>query len=107
MAMKPSFKAALMVLVAAAAMGIAPLSRPDEPVSARSSSVSVADRNVLITLFLAAAFWSNRENDERRGVAPRPRRDHDPAPEPDPNRKISEQDCTQPFEFDGGNLRCK
>ena len=25
----------------------------------------------------------------------------------DPNRKISEQDCTKPIVFDGGNLRCK
>jgi len=29
-----------------------------------------------------------------------------PAPM-DPNRKISEQDCTKPIVFDGGNLRCK
>jgi hypothetical protein len=28
-------------------------------------------------------------------------------PPPDPNRKISEQDCTKPIVFDGGNLRCK
>jgi len=26
---------------------------------------------------------------------------------PDPNRKISEQDCTTPFTFDGSNLRCR
>jgi hypothetical protein len=29
-----------------------------------------------------------------------------PAPM-DPNHKISEQDCTKPIAFDGGNLRCK
>lgn len=29
-----------------------------------------------------------------------------PAPM-DPKRKISEQDCTKPIVFDGGNLRCK
>lgn len=29
-----------------------------------------------------------------------------PAPM-DPKRKISEQDCTKPMVFDGGNLRCK
>jgi hypothetical protein len=29
-----------------------------------------------------------------------------PAPM-DPSRKISEQDCTKPIVFDGGNLRCK
>lgn len=29
-----------------------------------------------------------------------------PAPM-DPTRKISEQDCTKPIAFDGGNLRCK
>jgi len=28
-------------------------------------------------------------------------------PEPDPTRKIDEQDCTKPMVFDGGNLRCK
>jgi hypothetical protein len=26
---------------------------------------------------------------------------------PDPNRKVSEEDCTRPFTFDGDNLRCK
>jgi hypothetical protein len=30
-----------------------------------------------------------------------------PAPALDPKRKISEQDCTKPLVFDGGNLRCK
>ena len=29
-----------------------------------------------------------------------------PAPM-DPERKVSEQDCTKPMVFDGGNLRCK
>ena len=29
------------------------------------------------------------------------------APELDPTRKISEQDCTKPLAQDGGNLRCK
>jgi hypothetical protein len=29
------------------------------------------------------------------------------APELDPGRKISEQDCTKPIAFDAGNLRCK
>lgn len=29
------------------------------------------------------------------------------APEIDPARKISEQDCTKPIVLDGGNLRCK
>ena len=28
-------------------------------------------------------------------------------PPMDPNRKITEQDCTKPIMFDGGNLRCK
>jgi hypothetical protein len=30
-----------------------------------------------------------------------------PAPEFDPKRKISEQDCTKPIVHDAGNLRCK
>ena len=29
------------------------------------------------------------------------------APELDPARKISEQDCTKPIVLDAGNLRCK
>jgi hypothetical protein len=29
------------------------------------------------------------------------------APEPDPKRKINEQDCTKPIDLNGGNLRCK
>ena len=28
-------------------------------------------------------------------------------PEPDPDRRISEQDCSRPVVADGGNLRCK
>jgi hypothetical protein len=27
-------------------------------------------------------------------------------PPPDPNRRISVQDCTKPIVADGGNLRC-
>jgi hypothetical protein len=30
-----------------------------------------------------------------------------PAPELDPKRRISEQDCTKPIVHDAGNLRCK
>jgi hypothetical protein len=29
------------------------------------------------------------------------------APEMDPARKISQQDCTNPSGYDGGNLRCR
>jgi hypothetical protein len=29
------------------------------------------------------------------------------APEPDPRRRISVQDCTQPIDLDGGNLSCR
>ncbi len=32
---------------------------------------------------------------------------HRPAPELDPKRRISEQDCTKPIVHDTGNLRCK
>jgi hypothetical protein len=32
---------------------------------------------------------------------------HRAAPELDPTRRISEQDCTKPIAFDAGNLRCK
>ena len=30
-----------------------------------------------------------------------------PKPELNPDRTISEQDCTKPIVLDGGNLRCK
>ena len=29
------------------------------------------------------------------------------APEMDPNRKVSEQDCTKPLDYSLGNIRCK
>jgi hypothetical protein len=28
-------------------------------------------------------------------------------PPMDPGRRVSEQDCSRPFAFDGGNLRCR
>jgi len=30
-----------------------------------------------------------------------------PAPEMDPARKVTEQDCSKPVDLQGGNLRCK
>ena len=30
-----------------------------------------------------------------------------PVPELDPDRRISEQDCTKPLDFSQGNIRCK
>ena len=33
-------------------------------------------------------------------------RHYGPVPEPDPTRKISEQDCAKNYVRDGGNLRC-
>ncbi len=44
-----------------------------------------------------------------RGGTGRGRTLRDPrgAPELDPTRKVSEQDCTKPLDLDGGNLRCK
>lgn len=97
----------LTLVVAVICMIALPPAWAAEPVDARANAASVRERNVFLALFLAVAFWSNREDEARHSVAPRERRDHDPAPAPDPNRKISEQDCTQPIEFDGGNLRCK
>ena len=34
-------------------------------------------------------------------------RDGGPAPEADPDRKISERDCTRPFDRDSANLLCR
>lgn len=30
-----------------------------------------------------------------------------PAPQLDPDRRVSEQDCTQPIDYSLGNIRCK
>jgi hypothetical protein len=30
-----------------------------------------------------------------------------PAPELDPNRTVTEQDCTKPIDMSAGNIRCK
>jgi hypothetical protein len=30
-----------------------------------------------------------------------------PVPELDPDRKVSEQDCTKPLDLSQGNIRCK
>ena len=70
-------------------------------------SSSVAARNVTLGLVLGAIIFGNAGNDGRTGMGGDYRRDHDPAPEPDPTRRISEQDCTKPIQLDGGNLRCK
>jgi hypothetical protein len=43
---------------------------------------------------------TNRTGGGMRGI-------YRPAPELDPKRKISEQDCTKPIVHDAGNLRCK
>lgn len=31
----------------------------------------------------------------------------DRAPDPDPSRRVSEQNCAEPLVFDGANLKCK
>ena len=41
------------------------------------------------------------------GSAFRTMRDPRRAPELDPKRKVSEQDCTKPIDLAAGNLRCK
>ena len=67
----------------------------------------VAERNLTLGIILGAIIFGNAVTDGRTGMGGDYRRDHDPAPEPDPARKISEQDCSKPIVLDGGNLRCK
>jgi hypothetical protein len=78
-----------------------------DAVTATSQSSTVAERNLTIGIILGALIIGNAQMDRRTVMGGDYRRDHDPAPEPDPTRKISVQDCSKPIELDGGNLRCK
>ena len=62
-------------------------------------------RNIL-ALCLAAGVASCANTGDTGYSSGYGERDRDPAPPADPNRKISQQDCSKPFFPDGGNLRC-
>ena len=59
----------------------------------RTSHSSEGARTVFLLGFLAAATYSETEED--------------PVPELAHDRVISEQDCSKPVDFTAGNLRCK
>jgi hypothetical protein len=60
--------------------------------SASGTSSSASGRSTTTTRFGGSGMYGSH---------------YGPAPALDPKRKISEQDCTKPIVFDGGNLRCK
>ena len=78
-----------------------------EAATTRQGPSVVAERNLTLGIILGAILFGNAAANGRAGTGDDYRRDHDPAPEPDPTRRISEQDCSKPIELDGGNLRCK
>jgi len=78
-----------------------------EAATTTQGSSLVAERNLTLGIILGAILFGNAAANGRAGMGGDYRRDHDPAPEPDPTRRISEQDCSKPIELDGGNLRCK
>jgi hypothetical protein len=96
---------------AVAALLIATLSAPATAQShgARAGGrvTDVAARNWTIGLILGALIFGNHGEETRQATGGDYRGERDPAPEPDPARKINLQDCTKPIEHNGGNLRCK
>ncbi|HMH17798.1 MAG TPA: hypothetical protein VK572_06580 [Burkholderiales bacterium] len=61
---------------------------------------------VALASFLAGCASASASRSEGTGYEMEEER-NGPTPPPDPNRVISEQDCTMPIEMDGGNLRCR
>ena len=74
--------------------------------SAQGASVAVSTDSRLVAGIIVAVLLAEGIRYYLRGpdgtLTPLER-----APEPDPSRKVSEQDCTLPLARDGGNLRCK
>lgn len=70
------------------------------------------NKNLAILVLLLAAGCVgrfDRDTVEKRdsGTAANPRVEGLAAPEMDPKRKVSEQDCSRPIDTGGGNLMCK
>lgn len=73
--------------------------------SSQSVSISAGGENVLGVLLLWAVLADGvRAYREAPGS---PLESRWTSPEPDPTRRISEQDCTRPIVPDGGNLKCR
>ncbi len=73
--------------------------------SSQSVSISAGGESILGVLLLGAVL-ADGVRTYRYGPGS-PLEPHWKAPDPDPTRRISEQDCTRPIRADGGNLMCK
>ena len=70
------------------------------PIASRTLAILLASA-VVATTGCATSGGASRTDSGTYGNM------YGPNPEPDPARKISEQDCRMPIVLDGGNLRCK
>ena len=76
---------------------------PPQPVAANASTVSVRGGTSLGALIAAGILAGTSMRREReRGLSWSA-----PVPEPDPTRRVHEQDCTKPIEDWSANLKCK
>ena len=102
----PSVKAALLwlLLLAGCSSNTAWKISAGTPNPGAAGHVHVHSSSDFATLFglglLAAGVYSA----ERAGFL---YGDPRSVPELDPNRKVSEQDCTKPLDYSLGNIRCK
>jgi hypothetical protein len=72
----------------------------------QSSSNRLANALILISILAAAAEYNSEERpfpDPRALISG----NREPAPPLAPDRRVSEQDCSQPVDFSAGNIRCK
>lgn len=72
----------------------------------QSGSRSLATAIVIMGLAASAIEYSREERSFPSPSALFPQYTP-PAPELAPDRRVSEQDCTQPVDFSAGNLRCR
>jgi len=79
--------------------------------SAASASIPGASRlgTLLSLVFLGAVSYESDREMARASRMPSPSYGPGqlPVPEPDPLRRIVEQDCSQPIEDSSANLRCR
>lgn len=73
--------------------------------SSQSVSLHIGGESALGLLLLGAVLADGVRG--YRAAADSPLESRWKAPDPDPNRRISEQDCTRPIRIDAGNLKCK
>ena len=97
--MKHGFAVALAVLLAGCG-GHAYVQGSSNNVSS-GGAVNFPGRSTMSALFSAVFLGGVSYESERQ--APRSAR----VPEPDPSRRVIEQDCTRPIEDRSANLRCR